>query len=119
MPPPLLALALSLAVLALASPASAHLSALPIRGVIHRNLPEVRGCYERALMARPVLHGTLAVHFTIDHAGAVTQAEVSRDELGRPDLAACILAAVRTWTFPAAPHGTISVTYPFRCEPAE
>lgn len=93
------------------------LSKESIRRVIHRNLNQVRSCYEQALQARPDLQGRVAVQFIIDATGAVKVATVASSDLKNNTVEACITGAVRRWTF-GQPEGggIVSVTYPFVLE---
>lgn len=102
-----------------AQPASAvqvagGLSKEAIRRTIHRNLSQVRFCYEESLQAKPDLQGRVAVRFIIGPSGAVQAAAIASDDVGDARVAACIAGAVGRWLFPAPEgSGIVSVTYPF------
>lgn len=85
-----------------------------IRRIIHRHINEVRFCYEQELTARPDLQGRVSVKFIISPTGAVQTAATSETTLGNAKAEACIVSAVRRWTFPAPEGGGIViVNYPF------
>ncbi len=82
-----------------------------IRRYIHRQIEKITYCYERELLARPHLHGTIQTKFTIGANGLVLEAEAS----GFDDkVATCIAGVIKAIEFPAAiGGGLIVVTYPF------
>jgi hypothetical protein len=85
-----------------------------IRRVIQRRVNEVRFCYEQELHARPDLHGRVNVKFIISPEGAVQAATIESTELAAARVEACIVQAVRRFTFPAPDGGGIAVvSYPF------
>ena len=85
-----------------------------IQQVVRRHVPEVRRCYERRLVARPDLEGTVTVSFVISATGAVERATVHRTTLNDAAVESCITTAVEGWTFPAPTGGgSIAVNYPF------
>jgi serine/threonine-protein kinase len=85
-----------------------------IRRVIRRNLGEIQKCYVSiGLPSNPKLEGMVKVSFTITPTGQVGSASVAQSTLNHSGTEACILSAVRRWTFPK-PEGEIPhVTYPF------
>ncbi|MBC8069690.1 MAG: AgmX/PglI C-terminal domain-containing protein [Deltaproteobacteria bacterium] len=93
--------------------ASALRSKDEIKQVIRAHLREIRACYERGLMRKPDLAGTVRLTFAIAEGGAV---ESTQTEIGFPDeqVADCIAGIAKTFVFPPAPgHGKVVVTYPF------
>jgi hypothetical protein len=91
-----------------------------IRRVIHRNLAQVRFCYEQGLAKRPDLAGRVSIQFMIAPSGAVQQAVVAHNALGSAETAECMALAVRRWNFPAPDGGGyVTVTYPFMFEQSE
>ena len=90
------------------------LSKETIRRVIHRNLSQVRFCYEQALQGKPDLQGRVAVRFIIGPSGDVKVAAVAASDVHDARVESCISSAVQRWSFPAPEGGGIvSVTYPF------
>jgi hypothetical protein len=94
------------------------LSREQIRAVVARHRPEVRFCYEQALLSRPDLAGRVAVAFQISPDGHVSSSGVSTASDGTERVASCVGQAVSRWTFPASASPT-GVTYPFILESAE
>ncbi|MFK8003229.1 MAG: TonB family protein, partial [Polyangiales bacterium] len=85
-----------------------------IRRVVRRHTNETRHCFERALQSRPDLEGRVQAQFIIAPNGAVTTANIQSSTLRHQAAEACVLDVVRRMTFPATPHGNISiVTYPW------
>jgi TonB family protein len=85
-----------------------------IRRVIQRHINEVRFCYEQQLNARPDLEGRVMVSFIIAPSGAVQSAAVGNTTINNSNVEACIVQAVRRWTFPAPDGGgVVGVNYPF------
>jgi hypothetical protein len=88
-----------------------------IRDVIATHVPEVRKCYDEALVGWPNAQGRVHVRFGIDPTGAVAGVVIERDEPRIEPLGCCIAAAVRSWRFPAPNGGGfVMVTYPFVLE---
>jgi TonB family protein len=93
------------------------LSKEAIRRVIHRNLVQVRACYEQGLSTRPDLAGRVAISFMIAPSGVVQQSTVKESSLGSSAVDDCVAQAVRRWTFPAPDGGGyVAVSYPFMFE---
>ena len=85
-----------------------------IRRVVRRHTSETRHCYEQALRSRPDLEGRVEAQFIIDPRGAVTAASLRSSTIAHSEVEACVLNVVRRMTFPATPHGNISiVSYPW------
>jgi TonB family protein len=81
---------------------------------VARHASEVRYCYEVELNRQPSLAGKVSVSFTIDPAGAVSDATVLQSTLGSPGVEQCILARVRRWKFPEPKGGGVCViNYPW------
>jgi TonB family protein len=99
--------------------ANGSLSKEIIRRVIHRNLAQVRACYEQGLSSRPELAGRVSIRFMIAPSGSVQQALVGESSLGSAEVEACLARAVRRWSFPAPEGGGyVTVSYPFLFERA-
>lgn len=85
-----------------------------IRKGIHANRAQMRKCYESAIKRKPGIAGKEVVKFTISREGPVSAAEITEDTVGDPEMHDCIIAAVKTWNFPApVGGGIVIVTYPF------
>jgi len=89
-----------------------------IARVIARHSNEVRFCYESRLSNDPNLAGKLAVSFTIDPTGAVSEADVAQSTLGDSTVEQCVLSRVRRWKFPEPKGGVCVINYPYVFQPA-
>jgi outer membrane biosynthesis protein TonB len=103
------------------APAADIEGALPkdmIRRIVKAHIGEVRYCYNEGLKIDPELAGRVAVSFTIDANGNVSESEVSDTNLADSDVPDCIATAVERWIFPKPSDGEdVKVTYPFVLEP--
>lgn len=85
-----------------------------IQRVIHRNLAQVKYCYEKSLLRNPVLAGKVTVKMVIGASGEVSSAIVQESTMKDPEVEGCIAERVRTWRFPGPKGGGIVVVvYPF------
>ncbi len=86
-----------------------------IRRHVRLRINQLRFCYEKQLGPAPGLEGKVVITFTVDLLGKVIAAQVSRSTLGSPAAEACMVRAVKRWTFPATPghDGIVQVSYPF------
>ena len=82
-----------------------------IRRYVRRHLEKITYRYERELLGRPRLQGTLQTHFTIGPAGHVLEATATGvDE----KVAACVAGVIKDIEFPAVNDSTVVVVnYPF------
>ena len=92
-----------------------HFDSAAIRRVVRARINQVRYCYERELASSPGLAGKVVVGFTFDgDRGKVISVRVRSSTLGSPGAEACILRAIKGWTFPRTPGaGLCEVSYPF------
>lgn len=90
-----------------------------IERVIKQHQSEIKYCYEIELNQRPELAGKVAVAFTIDGGGAVSDASVSETTLRDTNTEQCMLSKIRRWRFPQPiGGGTVSVNFPWIFKPA-
>lgn len=90
-----------------------------IAKVIRRHQNEIKYCYEQELNKDPNLGGKVAVMFTIDPAGAVSDASVSDTSLNNATTENCMLSRIRRWKFPEPKGGgVVTVTFPWMFKPA-
>jgi TonB family protein len=90
-----------------------------IAKVIRRHQNEIKYCYETELSKDPDLAGKVAVAFTIDPTGAVSEATVTESTLNNPTAERCMLSRIRRWKFPEPKGGgVVAVTYPWLFSPA-
>lgn len=81
--------------------------------VVNSHLQEVHACYERALLREAGLAGKVVLEWTIATNGRVVAAKTKSSTLRNSAVEACILNALKTWTFPPASGGSVIITYPF------
>jgi hypothetical protein len=85
-----------------------------IRKVVHEHRAQIRNCYETQLTTRPNLAGKLVSAWTIDPAGAVTEAHTQESTLRDRTVENCVASKIKTWRFPIPKGGgEVFVTYPF------
>lgn len=86
-----------------------------IAEVIRRHQNQIRFCYEKELQKNPSLEGKVAVQFTIDGTGSVSQVLIQEDSVGSDgSVGRCINQRVRRWRFPEPKGGgEVIVTYPW------
>lgn len=85
-----------------------------IMKVIKRHQNEIKFCYEQELQKNPSLGGKVAVAWTIDPSGGVSEANVSESSIGNANVESCIVQRIRRWKFPEpAGGGIVNVTFPW------
>lgn len=90
-----------------------------IAKIIRSHQNEIKYCYETELNKNPNLQGKVAVAFTIDPAGAVSEANVTETTLNNSSAEQCMLSRIRRWKFPEPKGGgVVAVTYPWLFSPA-
>ena len=88
-----------------------------IRRYIRKKLPQIKYCYEKQLLVKPKLSGTVVTNFTISGNGAVIS--VSASGLGDKEVESCVGAAIKSIQFPKPKGGgLVNVRYPFTFRPA-
>jgi TonB family protein len=89
----------------------------PYLTVIRLNIYQVNSCFDSARAWSPGLQGEVVVEWEIGEGGDVQKAEVTGNTTGKPDLANCILQAVKGWRF-NEPNATYPshVRHPFRLQ---
>ncbi|MGV3625619.1 MAG: TonB family protein [Archangium sp.] len=85
-----------------------------IMKVIKRHQNEIKFCYEQELQKNPALAGKVAVAWTIDPAGGVSEANVSESSVSNANVESCIVQRIRRWKFPEPQGGgVVNVTFPW------
>jgi hypothetical protein len=88
-----------------------------IRRYVRRKLPQIRHCYERKLVSKQDLAGTVVAQFQISPMGVVQGAKVGG--MGDGDVEDCVADAMRAIQFPKPRGGGfVNVRYPFTFQPA-
>jgi hypothetical protein len=80
-----------------------------IRRYMKRNIDKIESCYERELLARPSLEGTIVVQFVILPTGSVKD---SHGEGFDATVASCVGDVVGNIAFPRPSDGVVQVNYP-------
>jgi hypothetical protein len=83
-----------------------------VRRIIRRHINEVRFCYERELLKKADVKGSLTVQFTVAGSGAVVASVVQSSTLDNADVEQCVAGVVRRWEFPEI-QGIAIVSAPF------
>ncbi len=98
---------------------AAGVAIAPVRAAIDLRLGDVRGCYERALVANPALRGRVVLRFLVTPAGEVTDATIVSSSAGLEATGSCIATRAARWRVPAgARRAPVAITYPFALSPA-
>jgi len=88
-----------------------------IRRHIRKKIDQIKYCYEKQLLVKPTLEGTVLASFTINGRGAVIA--VHTKGLGDTGVEQCVAATVKSIQFPAPKGGgLVNVRYPFIFRPA-
>ena len=88
-----------------------------IRRYIRRKLPRIRYCYEKELIVKPSLTGTVVTQFQISPQGVVQGATAAG--MGDKGVEDCVAEAIRSIQFPKPKGGGfVNVRYPFIFQPA-
>ncbi|HEX4455342.1 MAG TPA: AgmX/PglI C-terminal domain-containing protein [Kofleriaceae bacterium] len=80
-----------------------------VRRYINRNIDKIKYCYEKELLAKPTLAGTVTVQFFLAETGGVTGSVGSGFDA---TVASCVADVVANIQFPRMP-GSATVHYPF------
>jgi hypothetical protein len=81
-----------------------------IRRYIRRNVEKIAYCYEKQLLAKPGIEGTISVQFFISPTGSVKSSVGSGFD---SEVANCVADVVSNIEFPKPPEGGAQVNYPF------
>lgn len=84
-----------------------------IRATVRAHLDEVRACRDKVMLdENPNFAGRIDVRFRIDPPGTVGEATVTASTVGSKIAEACIVTAIKTWTFEKVSTPTV-IAYPF------
>jgi hypothetical protein len=89
--------------------ALADLDEEAVRARIRSHHGALKSCYERQLLHKPALRGTVSTRFLITPTGTVAALEVSGLD---PDVSSCVADTLRTIEFPRS-GSSVQVSYPF------
>jgi hypothetical protein len=86
-----------------------------IRRYVKRSLSKISYCYEKELLAKPGLEGTVVALFTISASGNVIESRASGVD---PEVSSCIADVISHIAFPKlAESGAFPIKYPFQLHP--
>jgi hypothetical protein len=86
-----------------------------IRRYIKRNIQKITYCYEKQLLAKPGLEGTVSTQFFISPNGTVAQSNASGVD---SEVSSCVAGVIRAIEFPKPKGGGgVQVNYPFNFRP--
>src|SRR5690606_4360549 len=89
-----------------------------IRQIIEERLPEVRYCYEKALLESKNLKGKISASWTISAQGGVLDLSTASEEVQDTVLHPCLREQMNQWKFPQPKGGgVVHVKYPFVFNP--
>ncbi|MGE0396711.1 MAG: AgmX/PglI C-terminal domain-containing protein [Kofleriaceae bacterium] len=87
-----------------------------IRRYIRQNIDKISYCYEKQLLAKPGLDGTVSVQFLIAGNGSVQASSGSGLD---SEVSGCVAGVIKNIKFPAPKNGgNVQVNYPFNFHPA-
>jgi len=82
-----------------------------IRRYIKRNIQKIQYCYEKQLLAKPTLSGTVQTQFFITPNGTVASASGSGVD---SEVSSCVADVIKSIEFPKPKGGgSVTVNYPF------
>lgn len=85
-----------------------------VMAVIRRHQSEITYCYETELAKNAALSGKVAVSFTIDGSGSISEAQIAESGLSNENVEACMLSRIRRWKFPEPKGGgVVVITFPW------
>jgi len=89
-----------------------------IRQIIEERLPEIRYCYENALLKNTGLAGKISASWTIQANGRVANIGSASEEIKQNILHPCVREQINNWKFPTPKGGgVVHVKYPFLFNP--
>lgn len=82
-----------------------------IRRYIKRNINKIQYCYEKQLLSKPKIEGTIQTQFMISPSGSVSAADAQGFDT---DVATCVRDVIKSIEFPKPKGGgMVQVNYPF------
>jgi hypothetical protein len=82
-----------------------------IRRYIKRNIQKIQYCYEKQLLAKPTLSGTVSSQFFITPNGTVASSKADGVD---PEVSSCVADVIKSIEFPKPKGGgSVQVNYPF------
>ena len=88
-----------------------------LQGALGSAAGSVRACYEKALLANPMLQGKMTVAVKVGPTGSVCSANIASDTLGDARVTGCVLNKFRGSNFPPPAGGCADVRVPINFTP--
>lgn len=88
-----------------------------VRRAIEKYMSKIRYCYEKTLLSKPSLSGSLRVEWTVNPGGRAANVRVTQSALNDATLHGCVSNVISTIPFPNPKGGPASVGYPFDFKP--
>ena len=85
-----------------------------IRQVVMRHQGSLRRCYDLELARVPDLKGGITMTWMIATDGSVSNASVAASAIQNTNVETCVLAEVKSWTFPTSDAPTHVAAYPLK-----
>ncbi|HEY6100526.1 MAG TPA: AgmX/PglI C-terminal domain-containing protein [Anaeromyxobacter sp.] len=96
---------------------SADIDQQKLAAFVKARMGLIKACYENALKRNPKLKGKISIRFTILETGGLSDIAASLNNVGSPEVAACIVNTMRSWRTQFRPSGPVTVEYPFVFQP--
>ena len=84
-----------------------------VRRAIEKYMSKIRYCYERALLSKPSLSGSLKMEWKIQPGGRANGVRVVQSGLNDATLHSCVSGVIAIIPFPSPKGGPATVAYPF------
>lgn len=89
-----------------------------VRQILNNYKPEVRNCYEKALLVKAKIEGRMVLQWTISPKGTTETLSLVRSKVDTPTLEKCVADVIKGISWPAsANHQPTTVIYPFEFTP--
>jgi TonB family protein len=88
-----------------------------VQGAVRENYPQIRACYQQALVDAAELAGRVSVFFEVAPDGRIFSARITQASLPDPGTQACYRRVIRSLKLPPPPGGAASIEYPIVLTP--
>lgn len=89
------------------------LDSASVAKVIRNNYGRIKYCYERVMKRQANLHGKVTIELTINTRGKAGNFRVVEDQLHSRQVVRCVMRRLRSFRFPKAKDGDVTVELPF------
>ncbi len=87
--------------------------------IVRNNTDAVQACFEKNLVGKAKREGRVVAKWAIGPKGNVGEAEISETTLKDSKTEECIVAAIKSWKFPAPADAPAVVSFPFELRAVE